>query len=149
MSRRTLLLLVVLLLWEWFGGALGWILAADAPRVTQTIEVRLSWQDNSGGGNGDDEDGFVVQRCSGSGCADFVDVVFTGRDVVEVVDVLGSDRGATTYRYRVLAFNVAGRSAPSNTAEFVSPAIVLVAASPSGVIATIVGVKVNVAGSVP
>lgn len=146
MIVRTLVLLLFLLLWEWFGGALRWLLAAELAQVSQTIEVRLSWQDNSGGGNGDDEDGFVVQRCAGSGCGDFVDVAVTGRDIVEVVDVLVSDAGSTVYRYRVLAFNVAGRSGPSNTAEFISPAIVRVAASPSGVIATIVGVKLTGVG---
>lgn len=73
--------------------------------------VDLSWHDGS-----NNEVGFVVERCAGSGCADFA--------IIARVTMPSYRDGAvgrrTLYRYRVSATNSAGDSAYSNVAEAIS-----------------------------
>ena len=73
-------------------------------------QVDLSWSDNSSS-----EDGFRVERCTGTGCTSFSEIFATGPNVVAYSDT-GRD-ALTTYRYRVLAFNAGGSSTYSNIAE--------------------------------
>lgn len=70
-------------------------------------ELRLSWQDASS-----DEDGFQIERKSGSG--KFKLHATTGPDVTFYLDT--NLRGATTYCYLVRAYNSAGHSQYSNPA---------------------------------
>jgi Fibronectin type III domain len=71
--------------------------------------IRLRWQDNSG-----TEDGFLVERCAGTGCTAFAQVAVVGHDVTSYVD--GGLARNTAYSYRVRASNAGGVSAYSNTA---------------------------------
>jgi subtilisin family serine protease len=73
-------------------------------------QITLVWTDNS-----NNETGFAIERCSGSGCANFSEISRTGAGVNTFSD-LGLT-AATVYRYRVLAFNAAGNSKESNVAE--------------------------------
>ncbi|HEY0156512.1 MAG TPA: fibronectin type III domain-containing protein [Thermoanaerobaculia bacterium] len=72
--------------------------------------ISLAWADNS-----HDETGFRVQRCAGAGCTSFVQIAQLAANVRTYND--GALASSTTYRYRVLAYNAAGTSVPSNVAE--------------------------------
>jgi fibronectin type 3 domain-containing protein len=91
-------------------------------------EIDLNWRDIA-----DNEHGFKIQRCVGSGCADFVDVDQVVADETSYRSrYLSSD---TIYRYRVQAFNRIADSAHSNLAE----AETLGPAAPSNLTVTQVG----------
>jgi fibronectin type 3 domain-containing protein len=89
-------------------------------------QVSLAWTDNSF-----DETGFRVQRCAGAGCTSFAQVGQPGANVRTFNDT--SVAASTLYRYRVLAFNAAGNSSPSNVAEVTTGAVPV---APSGLTAT-------------
>ena len=77
--------------------------------------INLSWIDGSS-----NENGFAIERCTGSGCSNFAEIFRTGADVVAYAD---SGRAAqTVYRYRVRAFNASGNSKYSDTAQATTPA---------------------------
>jgi hypothetical protein len=72
-----------------------------------TSQINLAWSDNSG-----DETGFLIERCTGNNCTNFVQIASVGANVTSYPDAgLASN---TFYRYRVLAFNGSGNSAYSN-----------------------------------
>ena len=70
--------------------------------------IRLLWTDRSTG-----EISFRIERCTGSGCVNFVEVAQTAADVTYFRD--SALAAATTYSYRVRAENAAGFSGYSNT----------------------------------
>jgi chitodextrinase len=70
--------------------------------------IKLSWSDNSG-----DETGFKIERSSGGGS--FAVIATLGAGATGYQDASGT--AGTAYAYRVRAFNAAGESAPSNTAQ--------------------------------
>ncbi|RMG28706.1 MAG: T9SS C-terminal target domain-containing protein [Bacteroidetes bacterium] len=70
--------------------------------------ISLSWTDNA-----NNEDGFVVERSSGGSA--FSQVASLGANVTSYTD--NGLSAATTYSYRVYAFNVDGNSVVSNTAS--------------------------------
>ena len=72
-------------------------------------QIQLTWTDNAG-----TEDGFRIERCQGTGCADFALIATVGHDVTSHTDQ-GLARN-TRYSYRVQAFNDAGGSDYSNVA---------------------------------
>ena len=72
-------------------------------------QINLSWTDGSA-----NEVGFSVERCQGSACTDFAEIVHTSAGVANYQD--GGRSAATTYRYRVRAFNGIGNSGYSNIA---------------------------------
>ena len=77
-------------------------------------QINLAWTDNS-----DNETGFAIERCTGSGCSNFSEIARVGSDLTAFGDV-GLTAGIL-YRYRVLAFNAAGTSKDSNIAEASTP----------------------------
>ena len=89
-------------------GASVWILAPPAHAAKATLD----WQDMS-----NNEDGFNVERkgdlCSGA--AAFGQLAQVGKDVITYVDQAVVEGGK--YCYRVNAYNTAGASAWSNSAE--------------------------------
>lgn len=81
-----------------------------AASATSDTTINVGWVDNA-----DNEAGFEVERCTGSGCTSFAPVASVGADVV-----LYGDTGltaSTAYRYRVRAVNADGTSAYSNIAS--------------------------------
>jgi len=70
-------------------------------------EIDLTWTDNS-----NNEAGFKIERCTGSGCNNFVQIATVGANVTTYKNTDLSRN--TTYRYRVRAYNKAGYSAYSN-----------------------------------
>ena len=69
--------------------------------------VQLAWTDNS-----DNEGGFVIERCSNRGCANFVQVGQTGANTSVYLDTNLFTN--TQYYYRMRAFNLGGSSEYSN-----------------------------------
>ncbi len=80
--------------------------APNTPTLTSVATtsynaIRLDWQDNS-----TNEDGFRIERCSGSGCTGFAEVAVIPANVV-VYNDLGLAEN-TFYRYKIRAYNNAG-----------------------------------------
>ncbi len=90
--------------------------ALTAPAAPSTVtasfgsgSVALAWVDNS-----PDEAGFAIERCLGAGCTSFGQIATVAAGVTSYGDTFYS---SGTDRYRVRAFNSAGYSVASNTAE--------------------------------
>lgn len=77
-------------------------------------QINLSWTDNS-----DNETGFRIERCRNAGCTNFAQIAQVGSNTTTFADT--SVNKNTTYNYRVRAFNAAGNSAYSNTANARTP----------------------------
>ena len=71
-------------------------------------KINLKWTDSA-----TNEDGFAVERCSGTGCTKFSAVAYLGANTTAYGDA--SLKRGTAYTYRVRAYNTAGNSAYSNT----------------------------------
>ena len=79
-------------------------------------QIDLQWTDNS-----TNEQGFEIERCTGSGCSNFALVKTVSANTTE-----WSNTGLlanTSYTYRVRAFNASGDSLYSNKATSATPAI--------------------------
>ena len=84
-------------------------LTASARRVKKSVEVRLGWIDHAS-----DETGYVVERCAGSSCTNFLAIAALPANTTSYTDRSVS-RGVT-YRYRVMATGLNGNSGYSNIA---------------------------------
>ncbi|HEY3358939.1 MAG TPA: DUF2341 domain-containing protein [Polyangia bacterium] len=93
--------------------------------AASTTELDLGWTDRT-----DTETLFRVQRCQGTGCADFADLATVAVNVVTYADATAC--AGTTYRYQVRAEGAGWQSAWSVPATGTATA----AAAPSGVTAT-------------
>jgi len=62
------------------------------------LQINLTWSDNA-----NNETGFKIERCAGSGCTNFVEVVSVGANVKSYQDT--GLIAKTTYRYRVRAYH--------------------------------------------
>ena len=100
------------------------IKSPSSPKTT----IDVSWIDQS-----DNETGFRIERCPGSGCTDFMLVAQVGANATSHHDF--DLPGGVTLRYRVQAVNDFGASAFSNEAEATTDPFDLPAA-PSGLTAT-------------
>jgi Tol biopolymer transport system component len=69
--------------------------------------VQLAWTDSS-----DNEDGFVIERCTNRGCSNFAQVGQTGANASVYLD--NNLFANTQYYYRVKAFNLGGSSVYSD-----------------------------------
>ena len=72
-----------------------------------TNQIKLAWTDNSA-----NEDGFKIERCTGTGCTNFAQMAIVGANVRNYSNT-GLNKN-TTYTYRVRAYNASGNSAYSN-----------------------------------
>jgi titin len=86
--------------------------AASALTATaaSTSQIDLAWTDNS-----TSEDGFLIERCSGSACTELTRVAQLAANATTYSDT--GLTATTLYRYRVVAYNGAGTAAASNVAE--------------------------------
>lgn len=94
--------------------------------------LQLSWRDNAS-----NESGFIVERCTGTmlSCA-LESATWTVLATLAANTTVYADTGlapATTYNWRVKAYNAAGSSAYSNTLALTTPAVA--PAAPSGLTA--------------
>jgi hypothetical protein len=82
--------------------------------ATSRSRIQLTWRDNA-----NNETGFRIERCQGSGCTNFTTIATVGANVTSFRNTgLARD---TSYTYRIQAINAAGASAFSNTATAVTP----------------------------
>jgi C1A family cysteine protease/predicted secreted protein len=100
-------------------------LTAQAVSISQ---INLTWVDNS-----NDETGFKIERCSSAGCSDFAQVATVGANVTSYSNT--GLTAATSYNYRVRAYNDAGDSGYSNTASATTYAPPTPPAAPSSLTA--------------
>ncbi len=103
-------------------------LVASAVSSTQ---ISLTWVDSD-----NTEIGFKIERCTGVGCSDFVQIATVGSNVAGFSDTGLS--GSTGYSYRVRAYNTAGDSAYSNEATAETQAPPALPAAPTNLAATAV-----------
>jgi hypothetical protein len=100
----------------------------SATRVSE-VRIDLAWTDNTA-----DESGFRIERCSGAGCSNFVEVGTAGPDATAYQD--GELAPATSYTYRVKGTKTAAcgwDSGYSNTASATTTVV-----APTGLSATTV-----------
>ena len=80
----------------------------DAVAQTDT-KINILWRDNS-----TNETGFKIERCTGAGCANFVQVAQVGANVTSYSNI--GLVANTTYNYRVRSYSsTLGNSTYSNT----------------------------------
>jgi hypothetical protein len=77
-------------------------------------QIQLGWTDVS-----NNEDGFAIERCTGNGCTNFVEINRVGRNTTTYVD--GTVASNTQYRYRLRAFNTVGVSPYTNIVSAKTP----------------------------
>lgn len=102
-------------------------LAPTLSLVSDAGPIELSWSDptpvdyltSSGFGNPSSEIEFRVERCTGGGCSKFAPIGKTLANQTTYVD--SSVQNGASYSYRVLTFNAAGLSPPSNVVTVASP----------------------------
>jgi hypothetical protein len=73
-----------------------------AKAISKT-QVNLSWSETS-----TNESGFIIERCAGSSCTNFVEVARVGANVKTFSNTGLTNN--TAYRYRVRAYNAYGYS---------------------------------------
>jgi len=100
-----------------------------AATPVSSVEINLAWADNSA-----NESGFKLYR-SADGGATFSRIATLGVNVTSYSDT--GRAAATTYHYRVLAYNAEGNSANSNTVSAATfPSATVKPAAPTGLVAT-------------
>ena len=77
-------------------------------------QIQLGWTDAS-----TTEDGFAIERCTGHGCNNFVEIARVGRNTTTYID--GTVAGNTQYSYRMRAFNTVGVSPYTNVVSAKTP----------------------------
>jgi hypothetical protein len=103
-----------------------------ASTVVSSSQINLTWTDNS-----NNEAGFRLERCTGSGCTNFVEIAPLAANVTSYGD--SGLAAQTTYRYRTSAFNAIGNSYYSNIADATTPSAPLPPpAAPSNLTSTAV-----------
>ncbi|HET6861901.1 MAG TPA: galactose oxidase-like domain-containing protein [Pyrinomonadaceae bacterium] len=97
-------------------------------------QINLSWTDSS-----NSEDGFRIEQCQAAGCTNFAEIATVGANVTNY-----SNSGltpATTYQYRIRAYNSTGNSGYSNVASASTGVLIL---APSNLTGTAVsGTQIN------
>ena len=95
------------------------VLPADPSNLVATAasatQVNLTWTDNA-----NNETGFAIERCTGANCTSFAPIDGVGANITAYSDPTVT--ASTTYSYRIVAFNGAGNSQPSNVATVTTPA---------------------------
>jgi C1A family cysteine protease len=82
--------------------------------AVSSSQINLSWTDNS-----DDETGFAIERCQGSGCTNFVQIATVGANITTYSN--SNLTGNTSYTYKVRAYNAGGNSGYSNIVSVTTP----------------------------
>jgi hypothetical protein len=81
---------------------------------SSSSQINLVWADNSG-----NEDGFKIERCQGAGCSTFSQIATVAANVTSYPNT--GLTAATSYIYRMRAYNAVGDSAYSNSASATTP----------------------------
>jgi hypothetical protein len=93
--------------------------------AVSSSQINLTWADNS-----NNEDGFKVKRCSGSGCTPTTVIATLGANTTSYNNTGLS--ASTSYSYVVVAFNSGGDSGASNTASATTQAAAGISLTASG-----------------
>jgi predicted phage tail protein len=99
--------------------------------AVSSSQINLTWTDSDS-----TEQGFKIERCSGTGCFDFAQIATVGANVTGYSNT--GLTASTSYSYRVRAYNAAGDSGYSNTASAVTQAAPALPAAPTSLVATAV-----------
>jgi hypothetical protein len=102
-----------------------------AATAASTSQINLTWLDSNSA-----ENGFKVERCTGAGCTDFVQIATVAGNVTSYANT--GLAASTNYSYRVRAFSAAGESDYSNAASAVTQSVPTLPAVPTNLIATAV-----------
>ncbi len=81
--------------------------------VSNGLSVSLTWTDNS-----NNETGFKLERCQGSGCSNFAWRADIASNATSTSDATAA---CTTYNYRLYAYGDGGSSGYSNTSQVSTP----------------------------
>lgn len=100
-----------------------------ATAASNTNTITLNWADNA-----NNETGFRILRCAGSGCSNFGQIATVGSNATSYTNS-GLD-WSKTYNYMVRAYNSGGDSADSNVASATTPALPPAPTAPSSLAAT-------------
>ncbi len=100
-----------------------------AATAVSSSQINLSWVDSDS-----TEQGFKIERCTGAGCSDFAQIATVGVNVTSYGNT--GLAPATSYSYRVRAYNAAGDSGYSNTASAVTADAPALPAAPSNLTAS-------------
>jgi C1A family cysteine protease len=92
-------------------------------------QINLTWSDNAG-----NETGFRIERCTGAGCSDFAEIAVVSANMTSYANT--GLAPATSYSYRVHAYNGAGASDYTNTASAVTLDLPAAPAAPTNLAAT-------------
>jgi hypothetical protein len=105
--------------------------SALSATAVSASQINLTWSDNS-----NNETGFSIERCTGTGCTNFTQIATAVAGVASYSST--GLTASTAYTYRVRAYNGAVYSAYSNTAAATTlpPAPVPLPAAPSALTAT-------------
>jgi hypothetical protein len=99
--------------------------------AVSSSQINLTWTDSD-----NTEQGFKIERCTGAGCSDFAQIATVGANVTSYSNA--GLTAATSYSYRVRAYNAAGDSDYSNTASAVTQEAPAIPAAPTNLVATAV-----------
>lgn len=99
--------------------------------AVSTTQVNLGWTDNS-----NNETGFRVGRCTGATCSNFVDIGTVGAGVTSYTD--NTVQAATSYRYRVVAYNGTTNSTSYPVAAVTTPSTPITLVAPTNLLASVV-----------
>ena len=99
--------------------------------AVSSSQINLTWTDSD-----NTEQGFKIERCSGTGCCDFAQIATVGANVTSYSNT--GLTASTSYSYRVRAYNAAGDSGYSDSASAVTLAAPTLPAAPTNLTATAV-----------
>lgn len=83
-------------------------------KAVSKSQINLTWRDNS-----TNEEGFYLERCTGSKCTNFAQIAALGSNSTTYQNA-GLTVG-TTYRYRICSYNAAGKSAYTSIVSAQTP----------------------------
>ena len=102
-----------------------------AATAVSSSQINLTWTDSD-----NTETGFKIERCTGEGCIDFIQIATVDANVTSYSNT--GLAAATSYSYRVRAYNTGGDSDYSNTASAITQAAPALPTAPTNLVATAV-----------
>jgi hypothetical protein len=99
--------------------------------AVSSSQINLTWVDSD-----TVEQGFKIERCSGAGCSNFVQIAAVSANATSYSNTALT--GSTSYSYRVRAYNAGGDSNYSNTASAMTQAAPVLPAAPTNLAAAVI-----------
>jgi hypothetical protein len=109
--------------------------------AVSSSQINLTWTDSDV-----TEQGFKIERCTGTGCSDFAQIATVGANVTSFANT--GLAASTSYSYRVRAYNAVGDSDYTNTASAVTTSAPVPPTAPTNLTAAAVSSsQINLAWS--